>query len=230
VLELAAGPGETGFLAAELVLPGGTLITSDQSAAMVEVARERAAALGLTNVEFQVINAESIALPVASIDAVICRWGYMLFVDPLAALVETRRVLRSGGRVALAVWGSPLATPWLAIPSRVIEEHGLVEPPADENAPGAFALSDPARLRSLLEEAGFEDIELDTVDLVRAAPNFGAWWEMHLDLTPSGPAVREAPEDVARAVAAEVEAEFAVYKTASGLAVPGRNIVARASA
>src|ERR1017187_3403714 len=104
VLELAAGLGETGLLAAELVAPIGGAIISDQAEGMIAGARERAAALGLSNIEFQVLNAEWIDLPVASVDAVLCRWGYMLMADPATALSETRRVLRPGGRGALAAW------------------------------------------------------------------------------------------------------------------------------
>ena len=230
VLDLAAGPGEAGLLAAELVLPGGVVISSDQSEAMVELARARAGELGLENVEFRVINAESIDLPVASVDAVLCRWGYMLMVDPAAALVETRRVLKAGGRVALAVWGSPSANPWLAVTARVIQQHGLAEPPANETAPGAFALSDPERLRALLEEAGFVDVEIDAVDLVRSGPSFAEWWETQLDMSPSGAAVRAAPVDVAQAIAAEVEAQLAPYSGGDGLAIPASAIVALASA
>jgi len=230
VLELAAGPGDTGLLAAELIRPGGRLITSDQSEAMLELARARAAELALDNVEFRVINAESIALPVASIDAVLCRWGYMLMVDPLAAMVETRRVLKSGGRLALAVWGSPSGNPWLAVPNRVLQEFGLAEAPASPEAPGAFAFANPDRLRTFLDEAGFVDVEIDEVDLVRAAPTFAEWWDAHLDVSPAGPAVRAASRDVSRAVAAAVEAALAPYTSGDGLAVPGTNHVARASA
>jgi SAM-dependent methyltransferase len=230
VLELAAGPGETGFLAAELILPGGTLICSDQSDAMVEVARARATELQLDNVEFSVINAESIDLPVASVDAVLCRWGYMLMVDPLAAFVETRRVLKSGGRVALAAWGPPLQNPWLAVPNRVMQEHGLAEPPVSDEAPGAFAFANPERLRALLEDAGFLEIEIDHVGLVRAAPDFPRWWEMQLDMSPLGPVVRAADPGAARAVAVEVEAQLAPYASSTGVAVPGQAIVALANA
>jgi SAM-dependent methyltransferase len=217
-------------MAAELIRPGGTLISSDQSAAMLEIARARANELGVDNVEFRVINAESIALPVASVDAVLCRWGYMLMVDPMAAFVETRRVLAAGGRVALAVWGSPLANPWLAVPSRVLVEHGLSEPPASDDAPGAFALSDPERLRGLLEEAGFLEIEIEEVALSQRASSFGEWWEMHLDMSPNGPAVRAAPPAVAEAIVGEVEAALAAYQGDEGFVLPATNLVARASA
>ncbi len=111
VLELAAGLGETGMLAAELVAPLGGVVISDQAEAMLDGARKRALELGLSNVEFQVLNAEWIDLPLASVDAILCRWGYMLMADPAAALAETRRVLRPGGRVALAVWDALAAQP-----------------------------------------------------------------------------------------------------------------------
>jgi ubiquinone/menaquinone biosynthesis C-methylase UbiE len=230
LLELAAGPGETGFLAAELVTPGGSLICSDQSDAMLKVARSRAAELGLQDVDFRVINAESIALPVASIDAVLCRWGYMLMVDPQAAFVETRRVLSPGGRVALAVWDTVEANPWLAIPAEVLAAHQLSEP-IDPDAPGAFALADRGRLTAHLEEAGFAEIEIDAVDLERRAPSFEAWWEMQLDMSPSGEAVRNADPAVAAAVGGEVAERLAPYTAKSGeLVVPSRTLVAVACA
>jgi len=141
VLELAAGLGETGLLAAELVAPIGGVIVSDQAEAMLLGARERAEALGLTNVEFQVLNAEWIDLPVASVDAVLCRWGYMLMSDPQTALGETRRVLRPGGRVALAVWDAAEHNPWAALPAAELRRRQLLDAPAP-NAPGPFALGE----------------------------------------------------------------------------------------
>ncbi len=203
VLELAGGPGETGFLAAELIAPSGTLICSDQSEAMLALARARAAELGLANVEFRVVNGESIDLPVASLDAALCRFGYMLMIDPDAALIETRRILRPRGRVSLAVWAAPERNPWLAVPSVVFIEHGLAEPVAP-GAPGAFALADPDRLRGMLEDAGFDDIHVETVDLDLGMPTFEQWWDTFLDINPTGPAVRAADPDLARAIATQV--------------------------
>jgi ubiquinone/menaquinone biosynthesis C-methylase UbiE len=205
VLELAAGPGDTGFLAAALVQPGGRLISSDNSQAMLEIARARGLGLGLTDVEHRLINAESIDLPVASVDAVLCRWGLMLFVDPAAALGEMRRVLKPGGRVALAVWGSPHSNLWLSVPDEVIFRHGLVPVP-EEGAPGPFALADPERLRGLIEGAGFVELELDSVEVEPSGGSFAEWWERQLDLRQSGTAVRAAPEELQCAVADEVRA------------------------
>src|SRR3954464_221766 len=139
VLELAAGPGDTGLMAAELVAPDGKAIITDNSEGMLEAARARAKEVGATNVEIRAMEAEWIDLPTASIDAVLCRWGYMLLADPEAALRETRRVLRPGGRVALAAWDGPEENPWLALMGKVMIEHGLVEPePPDTPGPFAF--------------------------------------------------------------------------------------------
>src|SRR3954452_22645010 len=164
VLELACGPGETGLLAAERVRPGGKLIATDAAEPMVELVRQRAAQLGLDDVEARVMDAEWIDLPTASVDAVVCRWGYMLLADPGAALRETRRVLRPGGRVALAAWSAPEQNPWMSLPSRVLLEQGLVEE-QDRRAPGPFSWADPAVVQRALAEAGFADVRVEPLEL-----------------------------------------------------------------
>ncbi len=166
VLELAAGLGETGLLAAELVAPVGGAIISDQAEAMLAGARERAAQIGLANVEFQVINAEWIDMPVASVDVVLCRWGYMLMADPAAALGETRRVLRSGGRVALAVWDSIEHNPWAQLPGLELRERGLAPAP-EPGTPGPFALGRAEGVYELLQEAGFAEVNVESLQLHR---------------------------------------------------------------
>ena len=167
VLELAAGPGDTGFLAAELIRPGGTLISTDAAEPMLEVARTRAAEMGIENVEFKRMDLEWIDLETASVDVVLCKWGLMLSVDPEASLRETRRVLRPGGRIAVAVWDEPAVNPWATIPTRALVELGHIAPP-DRDGPGMFALATPGRMQELLESAGFLDVVVDTVDRSRS--------------------------------------------------------------
>jgi SAM-dependent methyltransferase len=166
VLELAAGPGDTGFLAAELIRPGGMLLSTDGTENMLEVARARAKELGIENVEFKRIELEWIDLDTASVDAVLCKWGLMFSVDPEAALKEARRVLRPGGRIALAAWDEPSSNDWATIPTRAMVELGHMAPP-DPDAPGMFILSAPGRLQELLESAGFVDTVVDSVPTPR---------------------------------------------------------------
>jgi SAM-dependent methyltransferase len=231
VLELAAGLGETGMLTAELLAPGGVAIISDQAEAMLAGARERAAAIGLDNVEFAVLNAEWIDLPVASVDAVVCRWGYMLMADPSAALAETRRVLRAGGRLALAVWDAIERNPWARLPALELMERGLSSPAAD-HAPGPFALGDRELVLELLQRAGFAEVRVEALDLVRRHTGFEEFWNSTLDLSRVfHDAVLARPASEIAEIEASVAARFAPYTGADGtLEIPARTLVAAATA
>ena len=231
VLELAAGLGETGMLAAELVAPMGGVIVSDQADGMLDGARARALELGLSNIEFQVIGAEWIDLPLASVDAVLCRWGYMLLADPPAALTETRRVLRPGGRVALAVWDSLQHNPWALLPTIELLERGLTSPPA-EGTPGPFTLGDPERVRELLQQAGFADIDVQTLEVEQRHASFDAFWETTLDIAHIfHNAVLSRPEPEIAEIRSGLTARLEPFTEPDGtLAIPGRTLVASASA
>jgi SAM-dependent methyltransferase len=231
VLELAAGLGETGLLAAELVAPVGGVIVSDQADAMLAGARERAAELGLSNVEFQVINAEWIDLPVASVDVVLCRWGFMLMADPAAALAEARRVLRPGGRLALAVWDSIEQNPWAQRPALVLGERGLITPPAT-GTPGPFALGRAEIVYELLEQAGFGEVNVESLQLHRRQASFEEFWETTLDLSRAfHDAVLERPPREIEQIRDAVHEQIAEFEAPDGtLDIPARTLVASAGA
>ena len=161
LLEIAAGIGDTGFLAAELIEPGGTLITSDLVPEMLTAAQRRAERLGLSNVRFRQIDAEAIDQPAASLDGVLSRFGYMLMTDAEAALKDTRRVLRPGGRLALAAWADPADNPWTVLPVRELQERGLVEPVPP--GPGQFAWAPEGTIEENLDAAGFVEYEVESL-------------------------------------------------------------------
>ena len=207
ILELASGPGETGFDAAVLVGETGRLVSTDFAPAMSDVARRRGAERGLTNVEYRVMDAERIDLPDDAFDGVLCRFGYMLMADPASALAQTRRVLRPGGRLALAVWADPERNPWLTIGSRMLVERGLVPPP-DPDAPSPFAMADAGRTRSLLEGAGFADVRIEEV----------AVWMRYRDVEHYLTVAQDTAFPVARALRGLSEAERAGLADALGQA------------
>ncbi|HEY5319041.1 MAG TPA: methyltransferase domain-containing protein [Solirubrobacteraceae bacterium] len=232
VLELAAGVGDTGLLAAELLLPGGTLVSSDASERMLAAARARAAELGIANVEFKRLELEWIDLPTASVDAVLCRWGFMFAVDPEAALGETRRVLRPGGRLAVAVWDEPEHNPWATIPTRALVELGHVSPP-DPSVPGMFALATPGRLADLLEGAGFTEVTVDGVDFEARHESLDTYIEHTRDVSQVfGDAVGGLAPGDREALRTEIGALSAPFASAPGgaLHIPARSLVACAGA
>jgi ubiquinone/menaquinone biosynthesis C-methylase UbiE len=229
VLELAAGPGDTGFAAAELLGENGRLVSTDLTPSMVEVARRRAAELGLGNVEHRVMDAERMELGDDSVDGVLCKFGYMLMPDQRAACAETRRVLRPGGRLALAVWRSSELNPWISVAGRLLVERGLVPAP-ERGAPGIFALANEERLRGLLEGSGFEVdrtedvlvsfVYADLDDYVSRARETGGVFARVWS---------EAPEGERAAIRAELERAFVPYEAEGRFELPGVALVALAS-
>jgi SAM-dependent methyltransferase len=155
----------------------------------------------------------------------------MLLADPEAALRETRRVLRPGGRVALAVWTGPEDNPWASAPTAELVAIGAIEPP-DLDAPNMFALRDPDRIRALLEEAGFTEIEIEQVPVVWRYDGLDGWWDTQLDISTSLAGVVGALTPAQRDdLRAAIDARLEQYVQADGsVAIPGRSHVAAASA
>ena len=230
ILDLAAGTGVAGFAAAALVGPGGHVIVSDFAEAMVAAADRRAADLGLDNVQCRVLDAERLDVPSETVDGVLCRWGYMLMADPAAALAETRRVLRSGGRLSCAVFAEPERNPWAALPSRVLEERGYMPPPS-EGAPGILALADQGRLRRLLARAGFSDPAIEEVAFTWRFADAGDYWAF---LTTAAGAIAMVLGGLDEAALGQVREEVAVRVAAfdygGGIELPAVSLVVSALA
>jgi SAM-dependent methyltransferase len=229
VLELGAGTGDTGFAAAVIVGQRGRLISSDFSPAMVEVARRRGDQLGLGSVEYRMIDAERIELEDDSVDGVLCQSGYMLLADPAAALAETRRVLRLGGRLALSVWGVPERNPWASIGGRLLIERGHLPPP-EPGAPGVFAMASGESTRSLLDNAGFTDVRTEEVPVRFAFHDLDDYVRWVIDVAgPFAIVVRGLPEVERQILKAQLKEAFAPFEAAGGYSLPGIALCAVAS-
>ncbi len=128
VLDIACGSGELTEALSPRVGDSGRVICTDFAMQMVDAARHRGEALGLANVEYREMDAEQMDLEDSSVDGAVCRFGFMLMADRVAALRETRRVLRNGGRLVFAVWAEPLRNPWVLVPGSVLMERGAMPP------------------------------------------------------------------------------------------------------
>ena len=231
LLDVATGTGAVALLAAERVVPGGEVLGVDASDGMVAAARDRTRSAGAPNVRFERMEAERLALPDGERDGVLCRWGYMLMPDPLAAVRETHRVLRPGGRLALAVWDLPERNPWAAVPHGELVRRGLAERPGPDT-PGMFALANPARLEALLARAGFRDGAVEAMDVEFRHESVGEWWDFTLDVSQSFTSAIASLDDREREeLRAAVGSTLAPWTAGDGsLALPGRVLVAVATA
>ena len=222
ILELAAGPGETGFLVAERIGADGRFISSDVSAGMVDAARRGAEARGLGNVEFRVMDAQAIELPDSSVDAVLSRFGVMLAPEPARVVREARRVLRDGGRLAYAVWGPPDQNPWLTLFVGAFLQTGNAPPGGDPIGPsGVFSLAAPDANREILDAAGFADVRVDEIRCPLPFDDFEHYWAVQS--TVAGPLailVRSLPADEVEAIKATLEPTLAPFRSGNALSIP----------
>jgi SAM-dependent methyltransferase len=231
VLELAAGLGDTGFLAAELLEPGGTLITSDFAPEMLSAAQRRAEARDLTNVRFKQIDLTApIDQAAASLDAVLCRWGYMLLEDPESALRDTRRILKPDAPVVLAAWTGPDDNLWSVAPARILQARGILEP--DAAGAGQFAWQDPNAILEAMGAAGFLEPEVEAVDFAMRYADVDDWWVAQTQMsTRTGDADKGMDFATRSDVLAELEEAAEPFTQADdSLVVPARTWVAHATA
>src|SRR5215472_14521504 len=168
VLEVGTGTGDAAILAAALVSPGGSVLATDVSPAMVEGAAGAVRDLGLTNVEVRRMDAASVDLPAGSFDAVIARKSLMLLPDRLQGLSGLLRVLRPGGRLAAVVWAPLERNPFHRILLDAVKKHGSF-PEQTPEVVIAFSFTDPEGWRRAFVDAGFREVEVHAVPSVRRA-------------------------------------------------------------
>jgi SAM-dependent methyltransferase len=220
VLELAAGLGDTGSMAARLVGESGRVLITDFAPQMVAAARRRAEEMGVENVEFRVLDAERMDLQSDSVDGVLCRWAYMLTIDPAAAFAETRRVLRPGGRLAFSVWASRERNPMLSLVGRVLESQGHISPP-DHEASGAFVMADPGRIQELVMGAGFTEPEIEEVSFRWPFADQDAYWRYLIETSASAsPVLRSLSLEAQEAVRGQVHEAARPFHSGEGYDFP----------
>ena len=175
----------------------------------------------MSNVEFRTMDAERMDLPDDRVDGVVCRWGYMLMGDPLAALRETKRVLRPGGRVAFSVWADPASNPWASVPAQALLEHTGATPP-DPHAPGIFAMAREDRTRELLAEAGLEPKRMEHVEMEWAFESADQEWHYVMDLAGAiAMVMRSLPESEQAEIRRVTEERLAPVAREPGYGLPG---------
>ena len=165
VLDVAAGYGEPSLTAARKVGPDGSVIATDISAEMLNFGRQRAAGLGVENIEFMQSDANSLDFPAESFDAAVSRWGIIFDPDGEGAAAKVRGFLKPESRFAISSWGPPENVPFLAIAMKTTMEKLDVAPPPP-GTPGPLSRPTEEAIGGLLEGGGFSNIEVEKLEAV----------------------------------------------------------------
>jgi SAM-dependent methyltransferase len=162
VLDVAAGAGDQTLQAAARVGPGGSVLATDISPAILAFAAEEAKRAGHANVSVRPMDGENLDLSDASFDAVISRVGLIYFPDPQKALSEMRRVLVPGGRVAAIVYATADTNGFFSVPVSIVRRHAKLGPPL-AGQPGPFSLGGAGALEQVFVRAGFRDVKVEAI-------------------------------------------------------------------
>ena len=226
VLDLASGAGSQTLSAARRVGAHGHVVASDISETMLQHVRENTQAAQLENVSTMVGAAEDLDVTEESFDAVICRLGLMLFVEPSKALAAVRRALKPGGKIAVVVFTMPTANAFMAKPMQILLRHAGKEPPAP-GQPGIFSLGAPGVIERLLTESGFSSVEQRTLALPLRMPSATQALAMMQEAFGAYRAVvSDCSEAIRSAAWAEVAETLKSFETGAGFVAPAEVLVA----
>jgi ubiquinone/menaquinone biosynthesis C-methylase UbiE len=193
VLDVASGLGPVARLAAAAAGPGGHVVASDISAAMLAAAAARPVAPGWAPIEYLECPASAIAADDDSFDVVLCQHGLQFFPDRAAAAGEMRRVLRPGGAVVVSTWAAERPLGLFGLINETLREAGLAEPYPRAFESDSYRLS-VTELDGLLQTAGFREVRVQTAELDATWPTAEAATATLLG-TPFGPLVSALPAD-----------------------------------
>lgn len=221
VLDVAAGSGDQTLDILRRVGATGSVLATDLSAGILELARRNCARGGFPNVEFRVADGEELSVQPASFDAAVSRLGLMFFPRPARGLRELAAALKSGGRACVMVFGEPQANPCVGIAiSTALTHAGL--PPRDPCLPGGLlSLGKPRLLDTLFEDAGFSGVSTVNVSAPFKLPSV----DDYLDFlrASAGPILQilSRLDDAGRARAwAEIKEKLSAFNTADGWTGP----------
>ena len=233
VVDIGCGSGTTMLELARRVGPSGYVLGADISQHLVDKARERIAAAGLSQARVSLCDVSTHSFAADSFDLAFSRFGVMFFSDPTATFINLRSGMKRGGRLAFAVFRTPQENPWGTAPVAAVR-HLLppLTPPGPDD-PGQFAWADPARVRRILEGAGFEDVSLTRHDpAMRLAGPGGATEaaDFAMNIGPIARAMSNASPPDPDAVRSGLEAFFNSHDGPQGIVLPGALWIVRARA
>ena len=230
VLDVGCGCGGTSLELARRVGGAGSVLGMDLSRPMLDRAVESARDAGLANVEFRQADAQTESID-QGFDALFSRFGVMFFSDPAGAFANLRKALKPGASLAFVCWRSIDQNEWMIVPAQAALQH---LPPPDlpaAGAPGPFAFADEDRVRSILGEAGFRDIEVERHDrtlTVGGGRPLDEIVDVVMQMGPAGRLLRDATDEVKSKVAVSIHQALQPFGGDGGLEMRGSTWMVRA--
>ncbi len=220
VLDLGCGTGYPSILAAQAVGNQGSVVGLDLSDEMLTVARRKANAMGLSNVEFQVTDVTTLPFEDTSFDSVISRFCLMFLPDIPNTVSEISRVLKPGACFAAAVWSSPEKNPYIRIPMDVIKKFVELPVPAPDQ-PGIFRLAREGDLSGIASKSGLKKIADEDVKGESTFDSSDEYLKSLMDMAaPLQPLFAKLSQEQRNAVENEIKNEMDKYKKGKGIALP----------
>jgi SAM-dependent methyltransferase len=232
VLDIGCGTGASVMELSVIVGPEGAVQGCDISQVMLSHAGKRIAALGNTNADLILADAQTHDFPSSRFERVVSRFGVMFFDDPVAAFTNISKGLRSGGQITLMAWAPVARNPWFKIAlDACVARLGPLDVAPDPNAPGPMGFQDAKRVESILDRAGFVEVSSNRIDVdLDAGPSLDGATSIAMTL---GPAVRfleekTATNEDAKAITAQVKTELSKFLTQDGMRIPSDLILYQA--
>jgi ubiquinone/menaquinone biosynthesis C-methylase UbiE len=229
VLDIAAGDGYHSIAAARRVGPTGHVLAVDLAPEQLQYAAAAARDAGMEHLDTRVMDAESLDLPDASVDAVLCQFGLMFLPDPDRGLREMLRVLKAGSRASLVIFAAGGIPESELAASIVLDRLGSGARTPDRLT--GWSLGGPGVLKGRLEAAGFEAVEAHELAVPLSLPSTAEALRFLRDTYPTlGEMLVPLSDEERDAVWQQVHAALAVFQGPNGIEIPNRVVVAAGSA
>lgn len=226
VLDVAAGMGDQSFLASRLVGSEGSVVATDISENMIEIASKLSKENGLTNITMLVMDAQQLNFPPDTFDAAISRHGLMFIPNLAQALTGIYQALKAGGSFAGLVWSKPENNPGISIPMFIFFRLAGLQP-VMPGKPGLFSLADPEIVAVALKNAGFKEVKAEVVPHMQRASSIKEFLltRQRLAAGMMGEALNRLSVDERSRAQMEIVAALRQYEGPDGLTIPGESLL-----
>jgi SAM-dependent methyltransferase len=224
VLDIGCGCGQTTLELAARVGESGSVLGLDISGPMLVRARDRATEANVTNARFQQADAQTHRFDASDMDLVFSRFGVMFFASPIEAFTNLFSALRPGGRLTFVCWKRLDQNPWMHLPMIAAAKHlPPVGPPPEPDAPGPFSFADQERVKGILSDSGFQNIQHESLErdlLVGGGRSLDETVEFLAQLGPAGAMLRDASADLKTRVLNEIHDTIKPFNDKGGVRMP----------